>query len=402
MDILEIFVVSTIVITAIIYVFISKIAEIKNISKRLDDEQKNNSVLKKQIQQLKQKNNSLSNNLDKANAKLQNKQNDLDEWLALEIKRKASLEKFLNENIKFYPFLAGAVADYITYDIEILAQKLDWGNSIERAKKVQSIREIRQDAKERIAAANVAIYQLEYLKALYPALEDVLDTNYNDLNFKNGIPESDPIRTYLTKEEWESLSDSEKNQRALDNYINSHRKSNWQIGRDYELYVGYKYSQMGYIVDYYGSYNGLDDLGRDIIARKTNKILIIQCKYWSKEKTIHEKHINQLYGTTVSYSIETNIPQQYISGVFVTSTILSDRAKLFAKRLGIKVKENFAFQEFPRIKCNIKNGNKIYHLPMDQQYDKVKIDHEGEFYAFTVEEAEKAGFRRAYKWHSNE
>lgn len=44
-------------------------------------------------------------------------------------------------------------------------------------------------------------------------------------------------------------------------------------------------------------------------------------------------------------------------------------------------------------------GGKIYHLPFDQQYDKVKIEkNKGEFYCSTVQEAEKAGFRRAYRW----
>lgn len=55
------------------------------------------------------------------------------------------------------------------------------------------------------------------------------------------------------------------------------------------------------------------------------------------------------------------------------------------------------------IKCNIgSNGEKIYHLPFDQQYDKTRIDKKGEFYAKTTEEAEKKGFRRAFKWHGIE
>jgi len=37
---------------------------------------------------------------------------------------------------------------------------------------------------------------------------------------------------------------------------------------------------------------------------------------------------------------------------------------------------------------------------MDQQYDLVKINQPGECFAFTVEEAESLGFRRAFKWHS--
>ena len=79
-------------------------------------------------------------------------------------------------------------------------------------------------------------------------------------------------------------------------------------------------------------------------------------------------------------------------------------ARKVAKALHIQFKENYPIRDFPRIKCNIGRdsaGNKthIYHLPMDQQYDQVKLLHPGEFLASTVKEAEAMGFRRAYKWH---
>jgi hypothetical protein len=32
------------------------------------------------------------------------------------------------------------------------------------------------------------------------------------------------------------------------------------------------------------------------------------------------------------------------------------------------------------IKCNVNQGNKIYHLPFDQQYDRIKIQGEEELY----------------------
>ena len=76
-------------------------------------------------------------------------------------------------------------------------------------------------------------------------------------------------------------------------------------------------------------------------------------------------------------------------------------AKKCAKTLGIDVIENAKFESYPLIKCNIsKNGEKIYHLPFDQQYDRVQITPStGEFYAYTVKEAENKGFRRAYRWN---
>lgn len=55
------------------------------------------------------------------------------------------------------------------------------------------------------------------------------------------------------------------------------------------------------------------------------------------------------------------------------------------------------YSEFPRIKCNINGASKIYHLPFDQQYDRTEIKNAGEFYAWTVKEAESKGFRRAMR-----
>ena len=74
-----------------------------------------------------------------------------------------------------------------------------------------------------------------------------------------------------------------------------------------------------------------------------------------------------------------------------------------ANALSIEIVEGEPLGEFPRIKCNINSGEfsgeqKIYHLPMDQQYDRTIIGNRpGEFFAFTVKEAEDAGFRRAFK-----
>lgn len=308
-------------------------------------------------------------------------------------------------NLTLFPYMAGIIAEFDTRDIEDLARKLDWGHNYQRFKKVESIRDIRRDAQEKIKQAKEAEYQLSYLLQMFPALQDVLDYEYADLPTltQEDLSEHDRVRDYLSKDEWAELSDSERNQLALDRYIDSRKKTKWQIGRDYEEYIAYRYRAKGFTVDNYGSYMGLDDLGRDVIAKKGDKIYIIQCKYWSQKKEIHENHINQLFGTVTSYCIENNIVQEKVFGVIVTNTTLTVRAKHFAARLGILYVENLGLSDYPRIKCNIGGSNKesrIYHLPFDQQYDSTKICNPGEFYAFTVAEAESAGFRRAYKWHS--
>lgn len=310
-------------------------------------------------------------------------------------------------NLTAIPYMAAIMADYETHGVEMLATQLDWGNSVERAKKVASIREIRKATQQMIERNMEAKYQLEYLLSMFPNLQDIIETDYNELPVVKieELSDYDRSRDWLSKEEYQKLKSAERNQLALDRYKASHNKTKWQIGRDYELYVGYKYGQKGYTVDYFGSYMGLEDLGRDLIAKKDDKILIIQCKYWSKDKQIHEKHITQLYGTVASYCIENNLPKDAVKGLLITNISLSDMAKKMASYLNVDFVENYPIDDYPCIKCNIGHGEngptKIYHLPFDQQYDITKIDAPGEFFAMTVKEAEKAGFRRAFKWFGN-
>ena len=308
-------------------------------------------------------------------------------------------------NLSAIPYMSAIMADFETYGLEKLVRKLDWGSSQERLKKVKAIKEIRKDAEAMVEKNLESRYQLAYLLNLFPNLQDVIDVDFQQLPIVdvNDLSEYDAARDYLSKEEYAALSTSERNQLALDRYKNSHKRSKWQIGRDYELFVGYKYQQHGYIVDNFGEYMGLEDLGRDIIAKKGTKTCIIQCKYWSSKKQIHENHINQLYGTMVSYCIENNVNKEDVSGILITNIELSPMAKKVAAYLGIKYGEKFEMGEYPCIKCNIGHNEfgektRIYHLPFDQQYDSTKISGKDEFMAMTVAEAERAGFRRAFKW----
>ena len=204
--------------------------------------------------------------------------------------------------------------------------------------KVKAIREIRKDAQSIVEKNKEAQYQLSYLLTLFPTLEDVIDAEFSQLPVikVSERSEYDTARDYLSKSEYESLSITARNQLALDRYKSSRRRTKWQIGRDYELYVGYKYSLKSYDVDYFGSYMGLVDLGRDLIATKGDEILIIQCKYWSSKKQIHENHVNQLFGTLTSYCIEPQIGQRTVRGVLVTNIELSPMAKKMASYLDIK------------------------------------------------------------------
>lgn len=82
-----------------------------------------------------------------------------------------------------------------------------------------------------------------------------------------------------------------------------------------------------------------------------------------------------------------------------SSTRLAPRIRDIALTMGIKVTDNLVMNDWPLVKCNIAaDGERIYHLPMDQQYDRVKLAKPGECYCWTVAEAEANGFRRAKRW----
>lgn len=242
--------------------------------------------------------------------------------------------------------------------------------------------------------------QLSVYETLFPWLEEFkkvdVDKAVEYVKQTQNDEEYDKVSDFLSPAEYKALSVTRKNQLALDRY-KKHRKSDWEIGVDYERYIGYLYETKGYKVKYSGAVERLKDMGRDLICTRGDKILVIQCKRWSIHKTIHEKHIFQLFGSTIQLKYLN--PDKNYTPVFVTTTQLSEVAAYCAQQLGIEIIEKEKYTDYPCIKCNIsKDGSKIYHLPFDQQYDKVSIDQSaGECYASTVEEAEQMGFRRAYR-----
>lgn len=334
---------------------------------------------------------------------------------------KSALDRLASEKAQGFPWLADAISQYTEFMDSKVAEQLETKShpAIASAEKVRKIAaEKREFQRKFIITRNF----IRYYEALFPWLREFAGDNVDDLLIQvtqtvADDQDADPARTYLTDGEYESLSTIERNQRALDRYWAS-RKSSWQVGRDYERYIGFLYEQKGFSVYYQGIEQGFEDLGRDLICKKDNRVEIVQCKYWRQDRTIHEKHINQLFGTTVEYFIRnisrfghtqldlfpSLLKQKGIAATFITSAQLSDTARDFATALGVTVLEGFAFKRYPSIKCNVsrKDGTKIYHLPFDQQYDRTTIEEErNEHYVETVQEAERLGFRRAWRWRGN-
>ena len=93
------------------------------------------------------------------------------------------------------------------------------------------------------------------------------------------------------------------------------KHSKVEIGKMYERYIGFLYETKGYDVFYHGITLGKGDLGRDLICKTPTETLIIQCKYWSQFKTIHEKHIFYFFGTIFEYKI--NNPNEKLKEYFI-------------------------------------------------------------------------------------
>lgn len=325
-----------------------------------------------------------------------------------ELTNRESLFKTLfKERTKNYPVVGQIWSDLISITEDERARALKYKRR-PALKAAQEIQNIKREKRELVKEIIYWKYKAQNYEAIYPWLADELEQDIQDevdaeiyYSVYTESEREDPVSQFLSPEDYRRLTISQRNQLAFDRYWQQGKKSKWMIGKMYERYVGYLYEKEGWEVDYFGIHKRFQDLGRDIIATKGNTVHVVQCKNWARFRTIYENHVFQLFGTAAG--MQKDNPKQIVTPVFYCSTILSDTANEFAERLGIKVYQKYPLRSYPAIKCNISpNGEKIYHLPFDQQYDKVKITpKKGEFYAESVHQAEAQGFRRAFKWSGN-
>ena len=117
----------------------------------------------------------------------------------------------------------------------------------------------------------------------------------NKLINEKKISEQETITLRAMRDE--KIREIEELKKKLPKQLTDEDKEAMKIwGVKYEKFICNFYKEKGYIVEHIGVKNDeLTDEKIDIIAKKDNKILLIECKYWTN-KTIEYKDINEIFG----------------------------------------------------------------------------------------------------------
>ena len=191
------------------------------------------------------------------------------------------------------------------------------------------------------------------------------------------------------------------NQKDLEDYI-SRPKTECENKRDYILYISSLFRNRRYQIRYNNYKNVEVNYDKDFVALKDKEVLLIHCQYCKDSKQHLVDEIKRLGKEIEKYCKENNLNKNQVKGMFYTNIQFTEIATKLAKSLEIVLIPDQPLEEFPRIKCSMGKDEqgevvKVYHLPIDQQYDVVRIEKWGECFATTIAEAESKGFRRAKK-----
>jgi hypothetical protein len=335
------------------------------------------------------------------------------------------LVRLAEEKSQGFPWLAKAYDDYFRLNDLKLESYLE-EKPHPALKTAEDHRQIAKERREAERAARTATYLLDYCRYLAPWLDEYIGLEAKELDeivkeihssWEKKEEEFDEEVKHHFGPKYANLTTTEKLQRKLDWWWGKPNKTDWQLGREYERYIGYLYENKRWDVYYHGKM-GFEDLGRDLICKRGKDTEVIQCKRWAGRKEIHEKHIYYLFGTTVDYFLEhfgkaeqlqlafapDLIKNKNVTPKLITTANLSPKAEQVERVLGVEI-ETTPFERYPSVKCNLsrRTGERIYHLPFDQQYDAVLVEEERmERYVETVAEAEALGYRHAFRWQGED
>jgi Restriction endonuclease len=267
-----------------------------------------------------------------------------------------------------------------------------------------NVRVIAAEKRQWMTVAKKLEFELAQLSEYFPPIAEyrtaIAEEIVNATLLEDSQSPIDPVLSFITAEEWKNLPVLKREELALERYITGRAKNAADAGRRYERYLGYRYESQGWNVTYEGAIKGFDDYGRDLICIKNNVIHVVQAKRWNIDKRIlHMKHVVQLFGTTKLLQIERNF-EKSPKAILISTAEFAEDALLVAKALGVTLETVKFEQRYPLIKVHIgRNGEPLYHLPFDQQYDRVQLKKDdGDRYVMNIHEALGLGARRAMRY----
>lgn len=154
-----------------------------------------------------------------------------------------------------------------------------------------------------------------------------------------------------------------------------------QYALKYERFVCELYKQKGYNVEHIGGYNNKTSYEKiDIIAKKDDKIVLIECKYWvSEDWQIDYKLINELYGKYNFYLNENNLNRKNTSFLIVSpknkNTLKGKAPELLKKNKNVCKYErvNFLSNNFKLIAGIIEKKYKCWKCNEDTSVIAIKF-----------------------------
>lgn len=169
------------------------------------------------------------------------------------------------------------------------------------------------------------VYTHKYLKDTYFSFYSLKDIKHNDLEY-----------VFMHDFIYKVKRVSQKFPRdILACNIAEHKKKK-NYGNNYEDFISNKYLDLGYEVENTGIKKSFDDGGIDIIAKKENNIVLVQCKNWSMSNNykINQKDLRAFVGDCFIYLKDKNLTEIKVSYHFIVSheEILTKSAEIFLEK----------------------------------------------------------------------
>lgn len=144
-------------------------------------------------------------------------------------------------------------------------------------------------------------------------------------------------------------------------YLEIQKEINNMNGRQFELFCGELFKQLGYKVKVTKS---SQDGGKDIILKKGKTVTYVECKRWSGNWLVGRECLQKLIGSAIGDSVS--------STIFITTSDYNKNAKIYGKKIA----------ELKLWNTNniMKNIGRLNHNQISQIFKNIDIKYHNECY----------------------